>query len=212
MPPHITVNVADSLAAYRDSVSTAALPSIKIVHLSDMHFVTSHFWKRLQTLYEGVRGHDPDTLPALECTIMALRPDFLIATGDQATFGDKPSLVAAKTFLLELGEKSRVPRERIYWVPGNHDILLNYYSPIPGLRRNYDKVFGDLRVADSQEVAGSKIAIFSFDSTLDRKGQKPLLWPIVGSRGRVSPRSFNFSIKKARNLILIKRESTLFYG
>jgi len=190
-PPHITVNVADSLAAYRESDATAALPSIKIVHLSDMHFVSSRFWKRLETLYEGVRGHNPNTLPALECEIASLKPDILIATGDQTTFGDKPSLKAAKEFLLQLGGKSGVPEERIYWIPGNHDVLLNYYSPIPGLRRNYDQVYGDLRIADSCVIAGSKLAIFSFDSTLDRKGQRSLLWPIVGSRGRVSPRSFN---------------------
>ena len=142
-------------------------------------------------LYEGVRGHNPDTLPALEGEIAALKPDVLIATGDQTTFGDRSSLTAAKNFLVQLGAKSGVPNDRVYWIPGNHDILLNYYSPIPGLRRNYDQVFGDLRVADFCEIAGSKLAIFSFDSTLDRKGQKSPLWPIVGSRGRISPSSFN---------------------
>lgn len=190
-PPNIVLNLADSLAAYRDSASTAALPSIKIVHLSDMHFVTSPFWKKFERFSAGVKGHDPNTLPALLCEIPPLKPDVLIATGDQTTFGDKPSLTASRDFLLELGRRSSVPTDRIYWIPGNHDILLNYYLPFSRELRNYEEVFGRLRVADFQNIEGSKVAIFSFDSTLDRKGQRSPLWPFVGSRGKISPSSFN---------------------
>lgn len=187
-PPNIVLNLADSLASYRDSASTAALPSIKIVHVSDMHFVTSPFWRKFEGLWAGVNGHNPDTLPALLCEIPPLKPDILVATGDQTTLGDNHSLTAARDFLLKLGEQSGVPEERIFWIPGNHDILLNYYAPFAYRLRNYEKVFGPIPSASFHDIEGSKVAVFSFDSTLDRKG---LLWPVVGSRGKVSAKAFN---------------------
>jgi len=190
-PQNIALDLADSLASYRDSASTAALPSIKIVHLSDMHFVTSPFWKRVEGRWEGVNGHNSDTLPALMCEIPPLKPDFLVATGDQTTFGDEHSLSESRNFLLTLGEESGVPEDRIYWIPGNHDILLNYYLPFTRGLRNYERVFGPLRVATFHDIEGSKVAVFSFDSTLDRNGQKSIFWPFVGSRGKVSASAFN---------------------
>jgi 3',5'-cyclic AMP phosphodiesterase CpdA len=197
-PPHIVVNVTDSLASYRDSASIVALPSIKIVHLSDMHFVTGPSM-RFEGWWNGVNGHNCDTLPALQCEIPPLKPDILVATGDQTTFGDKHSLTEARDFLWDLGEKSGVPRDRIYCIPGNHDILLNYYRPFARGLRNYEKVFGSTQIASFHEIAGSKVAVFSFDSTLDREGQKSILWPVVGSRGRISASAFNSFNTEARS-------------
>lgn len=189
-PQHIELQVSDTLAAYRDHAAAAALPPLRIVHLSDLHFVTNRILKRFG-FYRGLSGHDPDTRDALKNAVRSLNPDLLFVTGDHTTWGDRASLSAARAFIVKLGEEADMPEGRIFWVPGNHDILLHYYSPIPTSRRNCDLVFGETQVVRLLDIAGFKLAIFSFDSTLERKGQRSLLWPMMGSRGRISRRSFN---------------------
>lgn len=124
--------------------------------------------------------------------IRELTPDIIFSTGDQTTWGDQTSLRTARSFLLNLSQDLRLDdKTRIFCIPGNHDVLLHYYGDRLFRRRAYDEVFGNVEPIKLLEVAGYKIAVFSFDSTLDRKGEWSPLWPLVGSRGRVSARSFN---------------------
>jgi 3',5'-cyclic AMP phosphodiesterase CpdA len=180
----------DRLSAYRRNSAIVAFPRIKIVHISDLHFATHPLLKRLN-LYGGVEGHDSDTVRALEHTVKELKPDLLFATGDHSTWGDKTSLSHARKFLLGLARDIGISDECVFWIPGNHDVLLNYYLGTPFWRRAYDVVFGSVSTAKSIRVAGYKVAVFSFDSTLNPIKQKSLLSPLVGSRGTVSRQSFN---------------------
>lgn len=189
--PAVPLDPRDSLSAYERSKATAALVAIRIVHLADLHFVTHPLLKRLGFGYKGLSGHDSDTQEALETEVQRLKPDLLFATGDHTTWGDKRSLLAARAFLVQLGKRIGLTEERTFWVPGNHDILLHYYLGIRWIGRNYDRVFGRNQAVRLLDVAGFKVAVFSFDSTLDRKGEWSPLWPLVGSRGRISRQSFN---------------------
>ena len=166
------------------------MPRLKIVHLSDLHFVTHPVLRRIKS-FSGLSGHDPDTKKALETAIINLKPDLLIATGDHSTWGDKRSLSDSRQFLLDLATKVGLSHEFVHWVPGNHDILLHYYVRIPFRGRSHDRIFGETAAAKFLAVAGYKVAIFRFDSTLDRSKQWSPLWPLVGSRGTVSRNSFN---------------------
>lgn len=128
---------------------------------------------------------------ALGNALNELRPDLLLVSGDHTTWGDRPSLRASRKFILDLAAKIALGKERVFWVPGNHDVLLNYYFGNRFLRRNYDMVYGNTEPCRFVSVAGYDIGIFSFDSTLDRTGQRSPLWPLVGSRGKVTRKSFN---------------------
>lgn len=189
--PAVPLDPLDSLSAYERSKATAASVAIRIIHLTDLHFVTHPLLKRLGFGCKGLSGHDSDTQQALETEVHGLRPDLLFATGDHTTWGDKRSLLAAHAFLVQLGKRLGLTEERIFWVPGNHDILLHYYLGIRWIGRNYDRVFGQNQPVRVVDAAGFKVAVFSFDSTLDRKGEWSPLWPLVGSRGGVSRPSFN---------------------
>jgi 3',5'-cyclic AMP phosphodiesterase CpdA len=190
MHPRPLENSPDALSSYRQNNALAALPRLKIVHLSDLHFVT-HSILRHCAYFSGLNGHDVDTITALENAVTSLKPDLLFATGDHATWGDKTSLSYARTFLLNLAERMGLAAERVHWIPGNHDVLLHYYIRIPFRRRPHDRIFGVSSPAKFTTVAGYKVAIFSFDSTLDRSKQWSPVWPLVGSRGTVSRHAFN---------------------
>jgi 3',5'-cyclic AMP phosphodiesterase CpdA len=187
-PPE-QINPADRLDSYFQSSSGAALESIRIVHVSDLHFVNGKALNALKSCSSGVHGHDLNVLPALKSEVGTLKPDFIVSTGDQTTFGDQTSLTACRAFLEQLASESEVPLDRLYCIPGNHDVLLHYYCGFFSSKRNYEKIFGSVKVADYKEVAGNKVAFFSFDSTLERKSG--MFWPLVGSRGKISPQSFN---------------------
>jgi 3',5'-cyclic AMP phosphodiesterase CpdA len=188
-PPPEKINPTDSFDSYFRSLSGAALESIRIVHISDLHFVNGTLLNAVKSWSSGVHGHNLDVLAALKSEVVALKPDFIVSTGDQTTFGDKTSLQSSRTFLKELASESEVPQDRLYCIPGNHDVLLHYYFGFFGKNRNYDEVFGAVQTASYEEAAGNKVAFFCFDSTLER--ESGLLWPLIGSRGKISPQSFN---------------------
>lgn len=187
------IDPADSFHSYRVGSAAAALPAVKIVHLSDCHFVTRPILRRFHSLYKGLRAHDEETREALTNQVQQLKPDLLFATGDHTTWGDETSLRAAHHFLLSLGSSVGLEKGRIFWVPGNHDILLDYYLYLGArfFRRRYEAVFGENQTVRVIEVSGYKLAVFSFDSTLDRSKEWSPLWPLVGSRGRIARRTFN---------------------
>jgi len=179
----------DSLSSFYKNNAIAALGKIRVVHISDLHFV--NHWLLRKFSFKGLRGHDPDTISALEHTVSTLKPDLLIVTGDQSTWGDRASLESAKVFILKLAALCKLGQNSVFWIPGNHDILLHYYFGTPLLTRNHDLIFGELEACRHLTVGGYRVGVFSFDSTLDRSKQRSLLWPAVGSKGQVSRSSFN---------------------
>src|SRR4051794_5457943 len=51
-----------------------------------------------------------------------LSPDFILATGDLAFSGDAAEYKLVESFFDALRAASGVPKERIFCMPGNHDI------------------------------------------------------------------------------------------
>ena len=187
--PSLTSEV-DLLSSYRSNDASVALAKIRIVHLSDLHIVSHPFLKRIDKV-QGVRGHDPDILPALQRETRLLKPDLLIVSGDQTTWGDKTSLQFARNFIQELAKEIQISQQQICWIPGNHDVLLDYYLGDRFSPRNHEIVFGETPSCRCLNVAGYHIGLFPFDSTLDPKKLHIALRPWVGSKGRVSSLSFN---------------------
>lgn len=190
MTGHPPEFVSDLLVSYKNNDAIAALPRLRIVHLSDLHFTTHRVLRRL-ALWSGMNGHDEEICSALQTMVATLRPHLIFATGDQTTWGDRTSLAAARKFLLQLAWEAEVPDEHVFWIPGNHDILIHYYCRLFPYGRAYDKVFGELAAAKIIEAGSYKVMVCSFDSTLDRSRQWSPWWPIVGSRGSISRDSFN---------------------
>ena len=88
---------------------------IRWLHLSDFHFRESQTWAQdcvLKSLLKSIR----DNLNELG------RPDLLFITGDIAFSGKQEEYVLAQDFVLELLKVTGLPPERLFIVPGNHDV------------------------------------------------------------------------------------------
>ncbi len=89
--------------------------TITWLHLSDIHFQESEVYSAnivLKALLHDVREH----------TENGLTPDLIIITGDIAFSGKADEYALAGKFLDDLLEATRVPKERLFIVPGNHDV------------------------------------------------------------------------------------------
>jgi 3',5'-cyclic AMP phosphodiesterase CpdA len=93
-------------------------PSILLtwLHLSDLHFRESRNYDEtivLKALLSDVE----------ECMDKdSLRPDFIAMTGDLAFSGKPAEYELARSFFDELLQITKLPRERLFVVPGNHDV------------------------------------------------------------------------------------------
>jgi 3',5'-cyclic AMP phosphodiesterase CpdA len=91
-------------------------PVLRYLHLSDLHFRTSDPGRRhdqnsvTDSLLEAIKDF-PDTEPL----------DFIALTGDIAYSGQREEYELAAEFCDKLLKITRVPRNRLYLVAGNHD-------------------------------------------------------------------------------------------
>ena len=104
------------------------MSTITWLHLSDLHF------------QEGDQFNRQVVLSALLADIgqlvsEGLRPDFVVFTGDVAYHGwEVEYRLAVKHFFDPLLQVTRLPKERLFIVPGNHDVnwrVLDTLSPRP---------------------------------------------------------------------------------
>ena len=101
------------------------MSTITWLHLSDLHFKEG----------EQSRWDENIVLKALLKDLKArmdedgLRPDFIVVTGDIAFSGEPAEYALAGAFLGELRGVTGVPGERVFVVPGNHDISRRAISP-----------------------------------------------------------------------------------
>ena len=89
--------------------------AIKWLHLSDLHFRTSQAWSQdvvLRTLLEDVRARYSGSNS----------PDLIFITGDIAYSGLADEYVLAEEFIKKLLDVTSLGSERLFLVPGNHDI------------------------------------------------------------------------------------------
>jgi hypothetical protein len=92
--------------------------TITWLHLSDFHFRASeqHVWNEnivLDALLEDVRGR---------MTEDGLRPDFVVVSGDLAFSGQPAEYDLAGRFFDDLLQATGLGKERLFLVPGNHDV------------------------------------------------------------------------------------------
>jgi len=95
---------------------------LQILHLSDLHISAKDSFDRslvLDPLIERVR-HDRDN---------GLIPEIVIVSGDIAFRGIAEEYTLAKQFFDDLLEALGLNKERLFMVPGNHDVNRKKYRP-----------------------------------------------------------------------------------
>jgi len=88
---------------------------ISWLHVSDIHMSVRDAWSQdvvLRAIYDRIEDLRKQGLAA----------DFILTTGDLAFSGKSEAYALARDFFDALCEASSVPKERIFCVPGNHDI------------------------------------------------------------------------------------------
>jgi hypothetical protein len=89
--------------------------TISWLHISDLHLSERATWSQdvvLKAMCEEVARQRAEGLAA----------DFILATGDIAFSGKQAEYALAAKFFDDLTAASGVPKERIFCIPGNHDI------------------------------------------------------------------------------------------
>jgi 3',5'-cyclic AMP phosphodiesterase CpdA len=173
----------DSLAAYVAGEVPIAELELNIAHLSDLDFVTHPILKRIT--FRGMVGHNRNALAALETQLAQLPVDLLFVTGDLSTWGDETSLSDSRGFVMNLANMLSLQRSQVFWIPGNHDVIIDYHK-IASKKRKFTKICGATSDVELLNVKGMDVAIFSFDSTF-REG----VWPFTSNRGEVTQAAFN---------------------
>jgi 3',5'-cyclic AMP phosphodiesterase CpdA len=119
----------------------------RIAHLSDPHLgplpamrLTDLAGKRLTGFLNWhqtrKRIHDMAALRRLVEDIRAAAPDLVLLGGDIANIGHPAEFLAARRFVESLG-----PRDRVFLVPGNHDIYVR--DSLPALRATLGPWIGE---------------------------------------------------------------------
>jgi len=127
---------------------------VTILHLSDIHYGDDFLpWALLHL--RGYKKRPADALVnGLRDAIIALKPDFVVISGDFVNKARTKCFLEAARFLRDLFTDSGINiQSRVLVVPGNHDV--GFFGKIPDEKRrlkNYrdfvDELFGD---ADKQE-------------------------------------------------------------
>ena len=89
--------------------------SINWLHISDLHLRVGHEWSQNLVLEEMCRN-------IVQKRDSGLTADFILLTGDIAFSGKAEEYDLAKGFFDQLQSSSGVPQNRMFCVPGNHDI------------------------------------------------------------------------------------------
>ena len=85
------------------------------LHVSDFHLRESHAWPQdvvLKAMSSGIEARRKEGTTF----------DFILATGDLAFAGKAPEYELGAAFFDNLTASAGVPRERIFCIPGNHDV------------------------------------------------------------------------------------------
>ena len=94
----------------------------RILHISDLHIKADENFDRSVVLVPLIKR-------VCEDLDSGMRPELLIVTGDIAYSGKADEYKLAKEFFDKLLKKLCIGDERLFIVPGNHDIYRNKYRP-----------------------------------------------------------------------------------
>jgi len=105
---------------------------ITILHISDLHFK------------HGVQHNQDIILNELLKKISEMKgsewqPDLILCTGDIAYSGKPSEYQSAKNFLTQLLETTGVKKNKLFAVPGNHDVDWGEPSPLPKIKIKKDE-------------------------------------------------------------------------
>jgi predicted MPP superfamily phosphohydrolase len=103
----------------------AALPKVKTVewlHLSDFHFHSTASQPRDRVLKSLCADLE-------ESISNGWKPDFVAVTGDLAYSGDRDQLSRAWDYLRRILAICNLPKQQLFVVPGNHDVIDRRISP-----------------------------------------------------------------------------------
>lgn len=169
---------------------------VTIVHLSDIHFSETDFWKGCIEERHGPHrsGHRPETLIALDRKLKTLSWDKLVISGDLSRIGHEDSFGYLKNWLygtikapngLEIGLNLDEKDNDCVVVPGNHDCF-NEKLRQQSLE-NYEKFFP--RISGSKTVKtrvnGITVNFHLYDSTYAKGGF---------AKGFVNPTDFSHCV------------------
>jgi predicted phosphodiesterase len=140
-----------------------------ILHLSDLHFGREHAPARIP--------HFIEFLPTV-CS-----PDVIVASGDFCFNAEEKSFIRAKEFLLQTAALVSVPENRVFVVPGNHDIgrARHFLSP-KWARQNFDRHLGQFaRLNEWLHFPDSNLSLYLFDSNAFDLVDRALSLPLGGA-------------------------------
>jgi 3',5'-cyclic AMP phosphodiesterase CpdA/CheY-like chemotaxis protein len=117
LDPHKLSSRLSSILATRGGMprATPGSKGVTWLHLSDLHFALSEQHDRsvvIEALWRDLE----------RCRDRGLQANFIIVTGDIAYSGKVEEYELAGKFLDDLLDHTEVPKERLFLVPGNHDV------------------------------------------------------------------------------------------
>ncbi len=95
----------------------------QIVHISDLHIKPKEDFDRSVVLDPLIKRIGDD----LKDPKSDLKPEIVVVTGDIAYSGQKYEYTIAKTFFNDLLKKLNLSDDRLFIVPGNHDVNYKIY-------------------------------------------------------------------------------------
>ena len=121
--------------------------TITWLHISDLHFRTSQAYDANVVLRALLR----DVAERIEQE--GLQPDFLAVSGDIAFSGQPAEYDLARRFFDDLLRTTELPKERLFLVPGNHDVNRSLVSR--GRRWRLDELWLSANATPSWECFAS---------------------------------------------------------
>lgn len=163
------------------------LPSLKILHVSDFHFTDKTTWDSTPILKR--------LLKRLELLVSeGFAPDMIAVTGDIAFSGQPSEYKIADEFFRELINRLNIPLDRLFIVPGNHDVAWKLISgaahPIfEKLMKKGDKIGQAIANHFSEDglrdllLKGSRPFMEFYSNLFGQKMDKPWWRQVIDVRG-----------------------------
>ncbi len=98
----------------------------QILHISDLHLSTEKEFDRRVVLYPLIDRVKEDRNSGLD-------PEIVVVSGDIGFQGVAAEYAIAEVFLSDLLGALDLPRERLFLVPGNHDVNRKEYPPFSNI-------------------------------------------------------------------------------
>jgi 3',5'-cyclic AMP phosphodiesterase CpdA len=190
----MVVNSIDTLEAFAATRAILDRRPIRVLHLSDTHFVcglTAKMPRRLSAML-GLGPHGKDIWDAVinACKIehQKAKFDLLVVSGDLTAFGTRHEFKFARRRIEDLATMLGIDPARVVVVPGNHDRFLGYVGYwFRWALKSFEHYFSDLSGNRTVSIDGTEIAIVSLDST--EEGFR--VWPVFANTGRLKAKHFN---------------------